>query len=146
MNDDMNKRRDQLAKEHSQKHVATWTASGKKAVSFGFQKGFDAGVAEMQAQVDELKEANANCISLMLHEARMKNVESQLKAKDAVIDLAVKAGKHLSDVLEHSIELGHYTSGGSTEGWARLSVKEWNEAITSINEIINQTKQSSLKD
>jgi len=63
---------------------------------------------------------------------------AQLKTRDEVIEVILQAGKHLSDVLEHAVEMGQYTEGGSTEGWAKLSLKEWNAAFTKINKLLGR--------
>lgn len=95
--------------------------------------------AQIQAQADAWKQ---NCLEQVekVNElgVALSDAKVQLKAKDAVIDVAVKAGKHLSDVLEHAIELGQYTEGGSTEGWAKLAVKEWNEALENIQKMLGK--------
>ena len=53
----LDKLRDEKAVSHSKKHVATWTASGKKAVAFGFKSGWDACASEFEQIVKELEGA-----------------------------------------------------------------------------------------
>lgn len=59
MTDDMTKRRDEMADKRSKSQCTTGNQDLDKAIAWylkiGFEDGFDAGVAEMQAQVEFLK-------------------------------------------------------------------------------------------
>lgn len=48
--------------------------------------------------------------------ARWQHSQNQLTVEKLL--KFIKRTKNVAEVLEHSIELGQYTAGGSTEGWA----------------------------
>jgi hypothetical protein len=45
-----------------------------------------AALTEAQDEIKQLKEANANCISLNLHESRVKNLEDEIKRLKEIIN------------------------------------------------------------
>lgn len=120
MTDEITKRRYELADRRSKRQCSTGNPDLDRAIAWylkiGFEDGFDAGVSEMQAQIDELKQELANVDRAVLiaerrvhgdqadkmeasQEAAQYNwlddqneaLKAQLKSKDAVIDVAVKS-------------------------------------------------------
>lgn len=134
--DELTKRRDALASNYN-----------FESDKLSFKLGFDAAVTELRAENEALK-AQVEGLNKTIYEQDIIIVDSQNELdrhKELLrqqcnhsqdlkqnLEIAVKAGKHLADVLEHAIELGHYTEGGSTEGWAKLAVKEWNDSLAQI--------------
>lgn len=89
-----------------------------------------------QKELTYLRSVIEECVSEM---------KKEITTRDEALQVVLQAGKHLSDVLEHAVEMGQYTEGGSTEGWAKLSLKEWNAAFTKINTLLgrdNITKEA----
>lgn len=144
---DMIKRRNELAEKQAEKAFGEYSEIENEeeqnaflAIVTDFRLGFDAGVAEMQAQndalkaqVDELKQELANVDrAVLIAERRVhgdqadkmeasqeaahynwldgqnESLKAQLKSKDYVIDVAVKALEKIQDdhfVAEYSSEL-----------------------------------------
>ena len=105
MTDDMTKRRDELADKRSKRQCTTGNPDLDKAIAWylkiGFEDGFDAGVAEMQARNDSNAKSWEVAKEIEIG-ARFKgdydkvckerdSLKAQLKSKDAVIDVALKA-------------------------------------------------------
>lgn len=166
MTDDMNKRRDELADKRSKRQCTTGNQDLDKAIAWylkiGFEDGWDAGVSEMQAQNDSLK-AQVEELKKQLDGCRIVFLESA-KENDSLkaqLEIAVKALEYYG-----SISLGESGAwcfrkkfcfdlvqtedmqfllepiGKNGEKYA-IGGKLARQALTAINEIINQTKGPS---
>lgn len=61
-------------------------------------KSLKTQIQKLEAQIAELKKANANCISLLLHESRMRAAEKQIAEYEAALDDSCKCELHPRDV------------------------------------------------
>lgn len=133
MNIDLTRKRDELADKRSKRQCTTGNQDLDKAIAWylkiGFEDGFDAGFAEMQAQVDELKKEKL--LKGYVHTNGMTIVD--------VIKLAEERDslKQALDVAVNNI-LEIASTNADNPFWAKVVAQG---ALTSINEILNQTKQ-----
>lgn len=88
MTDDMTKRRDELADKRSKRQCTTGNPDLDKAIAWylkiGFEDGFDAGVAEMQAQIARLEKAvqySKNCFYSFGADEHLKELELILEGR-----------------------------------------------------------------
>lgn len=64
------------------------------------------------------------------HASVLEETIAELEASLATAQARVRAGEKLAQVLNHAIEMGQYTPGGSTEKWAIDTLNEWEEALS----------------
>jgi len=145
MTDDMNKRRDQQAKNHVDYLTTELVHSFPFThIEHAYCKGFDDGKAEMQAQVDELKEIikgdeDSADISRREFNALLEQENSTLKAQ---LELAVSGYSAISDYVNlHRIR---------QEDWDVQYLHAIEEkikwAVAQINQLDKSESMHSLKD
>lgn len=95
---DMTKRRDELADKRSKHQCTTGNQDLDKAIAWylktGFEDGFDAGVAEMQAQVDELSSHSlAQADEIKQLKIYLTNYQNDMIEKNKQVEIAFQALK-----------------------------------------------------
>lgn len=99
-------------------------------------------IEQLEAEIAELKKANANCISLSLHESRMKDAEAENQKLRAANEVLREAILFYADGYTMDEEMADDDCEQDKEKpWRFTSGVRARAALESADKIMNETKQ-----